>query len=152
MRAAKASAFVSPAVETSGSARRVEPVSSSSPAISQPMVPLRRSKTFEKPMRCRSRAPTMLRVRPAQCTTTVASGSGTRSAMCMATSPLGALRLPGMVTRRCSSGVRESRSTIFSPRRWRAASSSGCISAMWCTTCIFSPKSLLGTLTPHSVG
>ena len=94
----------------------------------------------------------MLRVRPAQCTTMVASGSGARSAMCITTSPLGALLPPGMVARRCSSGVRESRSTIFSPFCWRAWSSSGCSSGTPCTTCTFSPKSLLGTFTPHSVG
>src|SRR5882724_9472022 len=152
MRAANASAPARAAGDGVGSSRRADPVSSSRPAIIQPMVPLRRSKTLAYPMRWRRRAPMMLRVRPAQCTTMVALGSGARSAMCRATSPLGALRPPGMVARRCSSGVRESRRTIFSPFCWRACSSSGCISRTWCTTWIFSPKSLLGTFTPHSVG
>ena len=55
-------------------------------------------------MRCKSLAPMMLRVRPAQWTTTSASGSGTSSEIRNASSPPGALRLPGIVARRCSSG------------------------------------------------
>src|SRR5204862_4367747 len=50
-----------------------------------------------------------------------------------------------------SSGVRLSRMTNFSPLRMRSASSFASISGTWCTCSTFSPKSLLGTLLPHSV-
>ena len=51
-----------------------------------------------------------------------------------------------------SSGVLVSRITILSPRSIRWCRSSASISGTWLTTSTFSPKSLLGTLLPHSVG
>ena len=104
-------------------------------------------------MRWSTRAPMMLRVRPAQFTTTVAFGrSRSRSWMRRASSPPGALRPPGMQKRWYSSGVRVSRMISSSPRRWRRASSSASMVGTWCCTSTFSPKSLLGTFMPHSVG
>ena len=69
-----------------------------------------------------------------------------------ASSPPGALRPPGMQKRRYSSGVRVSTMRSASPRRWRRASSSASMVGTWCCTSILSPKSLLGTFMPHSVG
>ena len=69
-----------------------------------------------------------------------------------ANSPPGTLRPPGMQKRWYSSGVRVSRITSLSPRSMRACSSVASISGTWCSTSILSPKSLLITLLPHSVG
>ena len=114
---------------------------------------MRRLTTFGSFMRWSTRAPMMLRVRPAQLITTVALGRAlTRSWMRSASSPPGALRPPGMQKRRYSSGVRVSRMISSSPRRWRSASSSALMVGTWLTTSTFSPKSLLGTFMPHSVG
>ena len=108
-----------------GKSTRSPPRSSSRPASSQPEVPLRRLTTFGSFIRWSTRAPMMLRVRPAQLITTVALGRAlTRSWMRSASSPPGALRPPGMQKRRYSSGVRVSRMISSSPRRWRSASSS----------------------------
>ena len=61
---------------------RWEPRSTVSPASSQPMVPPRRAATLlGMPALIRDWAPMMLRVRPAQLTTTNVSGSGAISAM-----------------------------------------------------------------------
>ena len=104
-------------------------------------------------MRCRTRVPMMLRVRPAQLTMIVVSRSRflAMSVMRSESSPPGTLRPPGMQKRRNSSGVRLSRMTNFSPFSMRSASSLASISGTWLTTSTFSPKSLLGTLLPHSV-
>ena len=57
-------------------------VAASRPASSQPIVPLRSATTwFGTPARRRLSAPRMLRVRPAQLTTTSVFGSGARSPM-----------------------------------------------------------------------
>ena len=106
------------------------------------------------PMRCSTRVPMMLRVRPAQLMTTVVSASISflMSVMRKANSPPGMLRPPGMQKLWYSSGVRVSRMTSLSPFSilwWR---SSAVISGTWWTTSCISPKSLLGTFTPHSVG
>ena len=81
-------------------------------------------------MRCKTRVPMMLRVRPAQLTMIVVSSSRLLaiSVMRSASSPPGTLRPPGMQKRRNSSGVRVSRMTNFSPFRMRSASSFASIS------------------------
>ena len=106
------------------------------------------------PIRWRTWVPVMLRVRPAQLRITVVSGSISfwMSVMRRASSPPGILRPPGMQKRWYSSGVRVSRITSLSPRWMRWWRSSAVISGTWWITSSFSPKSLLGTLTPHSVG
>ena len=96
----------------------------------------------------------MLRVRPAQLTTTVAS-SGNPSAMSVmrsASSPPGTLRPPGIANRWYSSGVRESRMIVGLPSSSRECSSSALMLATWFWISMRSPKSLLGTFMPHSVG
>ena len=105
-------------------------------------------------MRCRTRVPMTLRVRPAQFTMIVVSLSRSlvMSVTRRASSPPGTLRPPGMQNRWYSSGVRVSRITSLSPRSMRSCSSVASISGTWCSTSILSPKSLLITLLPHSVG
>ena len=107
-----------------------------------------------RPIRCNPLVPMMLRVRPAQLTTTVVSGSSSlvMSVMRRANSPPGTLRPPGMQKRRYSSGVRVSRITSFLPSSIHWCSSVASISLTWWTTSMRSPKSLEGTLLPHSVG
>ena len=105
-------------------------------------------------MRCSVRVPMMLRVRPAQLTITVVSSplSRTMSDILSGSSAPGTLRPPGMQKRLYSSGVRVSSITILSPRSMRACRSTAVISGTPFSTSTRSPKSLLGTLTPHSVG
>jgi len=69
-----------------------------------------------------------------------------------ANSPPGRLLLPGMLNRWYSSGVRASRITVCTPDSSRAWRSSALISATLSCISTFSPKSLLGTFMPHSVG
>ena len=108
-RAANASAAARPSADGGGSSTRSAPRSSSRPAKSHPDVPLRRLTTSGSCMRWSTRAPMMLRVRPAQLTTTVAFGrSRRRSWIRRASSPPGTLRPPGMQNRWYSSGVRVS--------------------------------------------
>ena len=149
---ANSRALASPSDDGSASASRSAPASNSNPASTQPDVPLRRSYTRGNPMRCSVRAPMMLRVRPAQLTTMVASSCPRRmSWMRRGSSALGTLRPPGMQSRRYSSGVRVSRITSLSPCLWRSSSSSAVISGTRCSTETRSPNSLLKTFIPHSV-
>ena len=90
----------------------------------------------------------MLRVRPAQFTTTVVSGDGTASCTRYASSAPGQHTPPGML-KFVNSGVgRLSRTTMSSPASSIACSSSAetCGVAHSCSTT--SPNALLGTLTP----
>src|SRR6516165_5284624 len=75
-RSAAALAQASPSRETSP-ARRALPLSQSKPASVQPMVPLRSATTLlGTPALINDCAPMMLRVRPAQLTTTMVCGDG----------------------------------------------------------------------------
>ena len=80
------------------------------------MVPLRSATTLlGMPARRRLSAPMMLRVRPAQLTTTRVFGSGTRSPMRYASSPPGTLMPVGIDMRVNSSSVRLSSTTMSRP-------------------------------------
>ena len=133
---------------------RSAPRSSSYPASVQPAVPLVSANTLGMPILCSTRAPMMLRVRPAQLTMIAASCSrpSAMSVMRRGSSPPGMLRPPGMAKRWYSSGVRESRITVGRPSSSLAWSSSALMLATWSWISIRSPKSLLGTFMPHSVG
>ncbi len=81
MASARALASAMPLAETSGYFR-LAPWSSSKPASRQPMVPARSATTLlGMPALRRVCAPMMLRVRPAQLTTTVVFGDGAMSWM-----------------------------------------------------------------------
>ena len=69
--------------------------------------------------------PMMLRVRPAQFTTTSVSGSGARSCTRYASSAAGLSMPPGMHMRWYSSNGRESRTTSFAPDACSSRSSAG---------------------------
>src|SRR5271166_497057 len=85
--------------ETTG-ARRLFPLSQVMPARLQPIVPVRRATTlFGRPALIKDCAPIMLRVRPAQLTTTIVSGDGARSRARSTSSAPGTLVAPGIETR-----------------------------------------------------
>ncbi len=92
------------------------------------MVPSFRATTrFGMPALRSDWQPMMLRVRPAQFTTTTVSGSGARSCTRQASSAPGVSMPPGMFMRWYSSYGRESRTTTFRPSSSQRLSSSGAI-------------------------
>ena len=99
-----------------GANRSVRPRSQRKPASSQPIVPLRSATTLlGMPARRRLSAPMMLRVRPAQFTTTSVFGSGAMSPMRYTSSPPGTLMPVGIDMRTNSSCVRLSSTTMLLP-------------------------------------
>src|SRR5262249_16308120 len=110
-QSAAALAQVRPSPETPG-ARATLPLSQAKPASVQPMVPLRSATTLlGTPALISDCAPMMLRVRPAQFTTTIVSGEGARSRMRSTSSAPGTLTALGMETRWYSSNGRLSSTT-----------------------------------------
>ena len=115
------------------------------------MVPLRSATTlFGRPALISDCAPMMLRVRPAQFTTTSVSGFGAMSWMRSTSSAPGTLVAVGIETRWYSSNGRLSTTTMSALPRISASSSSAEIEGVpaSCSTC--SPNALLGTLTPEN--
>ncbi len=92
----------------------------------------------------------MLRVRPAQFTTTKVLGSGASSRMRYTSSAPGRLCENGSVKLWNSSGVRLSTTTMSSPRATRSCSSSTSIHGVCFSCSMTSPKALLGTLVPEN--
>ena len=115
------------------------------------MVPFRSAITlFGTPALISDCAPMMLRVRPAQLTTTRVSGVGATSCTNRTSSAPGQSTPPGMLIARYSSIGLLSRTTSFSPASSFALSSCALrlgVSALCSTT---SPKALLGTCTPEN--
>ena len=110
--------------EASG-ARADLPLSQAKPASVQPMVPLRSATTlFGTPALISDCAPMMLRVRPAQLTTTMVSGEGARSRTRSTSSAPGTLTALGMETRWYSSNGRLSSTTTSLRARMSPSSSS----------------------------
>src|SRR5580692_3481472 len=108
---AQASVFA----DTSG-ARLFLPLSGVKPARLQPMVPLRKAMTLlGSPALISDCAPIMLRVRPAQLTTTVVSGDGAISRARSTSSAPGTLVEVGIDTREYSSNGRLSSTTRSAP-------------------------------------
>ena len=96
------------------------------------MVPLRSAITgFGTPALIRDCAPMMLRVRPAQFTTTVVFGFGASSRTRYTSSPPGTQVLPGMFITRYSLSGRLSSTTRSSPASMRARSSSALSEGVW---------------------
>ena len=125
------------------------PRSGTSPASSQPIVPLRSATTlFGTPAWRRLSAPRIDRVRPAQFTTISVSALGTISAIRYASSPPGMEAPVGIDMRRYSSIVRLSSTTMsrFSAIQAFSSGASTLSVPKWCST--HSPNALLGTFTP----
>src|SRR6202035_4394471 len=110
-RAAADRAHAKPSADASG-ARNVLPLSQAKPARFQPMVPLRSATTLlGTPALISDCAPMMLRVRPAQLTTTVVAGDGANSRARNTSSAPGTLTPVGIETREYSSKGRLSSTT-----------------------------------------
>ena len=92
----------------------------------------------------------MLRVRPAQLTTTSVSGFGAMSWMRSTSSAPGTLVAVGIETRWNSSNGRLSTITMSVPLFISASSSSGETLGVWLMCSMCSPNALLGTLTPEN--
>src|SRR2546430_101924 len=152
-RATRSAAVVpraSPSRETSG-ARAVLPLSQAKPARLQPMVPLRNATTLlGTPALISDCAPMMLRVRPAQLTTTMVSGEGARSRMRSTNSAPGTWTALGRETRWYSSNGRLSSTTMSLRSRRSRCSSSGEMFGVALACSTNSPNALLGTLTPEN--
>ena len=135
-----------------GSVKRlVLPLSGIRPASVQPIVPLRSATTlFGRPALISDCAPMMLRVRPAQLTTTRVSGEGAMSWMRRTSSAPGTLVAPGIETRWNSSNGRLSTTTMSVPLRIRPSSSSAETLGVWQACSMCSPNALLGTLMPEN--
>ena len=117
------------------------------------MVPLRNATTLlGTPASISDCAPMMLRVRPAQLTTTVVSGEGARSRTRRTSSAPGTLIAVGIETRWYSSNGRLSSTTMFAFACISAASSSAPTLGVALTCSTNSPNALLGTLTPENSG
>ena len=115
------------------------------------MVPLRSATTlFGRPALISDCAPMMLRVRPAQLTTTSVSGEGAMSWMRSTSSAPGTLVAVGIETRWNSSNGRLSTTTMSVPLRIRPSSSSAEMLGVWQACSMCSPNALLGTLTPEN--
>ena len=115
------------------------------------MVPLRSAVTrFGMPALMRDCAPMMLRVRPAQFTTTVVPGSGAASPTRCTSSAPGQQIPPGMLIARNSSIGRLSSTTRDSPPSIIALSSSAEIEGVSNSCSTYSPNALLGTLMPEN--
>ena len=139
-----------PSDDTPG-ARRVLPLSQARPASVQPMVPLRSATTlFGTPALISDCAPMMLRVRPAQLTTTRVCGEGARSWMRSASSAPGTFTAVGIETRWYSSNGRLSSTTMSVPARMSRSSSSAAMLGVALACSTNSPNALLGTLTPEN--
>ena len=114
----------------------------------QPIVPLRSATTRScMPAFSNDWVPMMLRVRPAQWTTTVVSGRGAMARRRWTSSAPGTLTEPGIVIVRCSAKVRASSTTRASSPSWSEASSTAEIDGVPTVTSTSSPKALLGALT-----
>src|SRR6476620_649708 len=139
-----------PAGDTVG-ARRALPLSQARPASVHPMVPLRSATTLlGTPALISDCAPMMLRVRPAQLTTTVVDGEGARSRTRSTSSAPGTLVEVGIETREYSSNGRESRTTMSAPDCIMALSSPADTLGVPLSCSTNSPKALLGTCTPEN--
>ena len=115
------------------------------------MVPLRSATTlFGSPALISDCAPMMLRVRPAQLTTTVVSGEGARSRARSTSSAPGTLMPVGIETREYSSNGRLSSTTMLARSRMRPASSSAEMLGVPLSCSTNSPNALLGTFTPEN--
>src|ERR1700733_15523604 len=136
--------------ETSG-ARRLFPLSGVKPARLQPMVPLRSAMTlFGRPALISDCAPMMLRVRPAQLTTTIVSGDGAISRARSTSSAPGTLIPVGIDTREYSSNGRLSSTTTSAFSHNRLSSSVALMLGVPFECSTYSPNALLGTLTPEN--
>jgi hypothetical protein len=134
-----------------GPKRRCWPWSSSKPASSQPIVPLRSAATgFGMPALTSDCAPIRLRVRPAQLTTMRVAGSGARSRARSTSSAPGTLVPVGMLIVRYSSQRRTSSTTMSVPASSSAFTSSAGSDGVPASCSTSSPKDLLGTLTSRN--
>jgi hypothetical protein len=142
-------AAASTGAEGTATVKRSLPCSSAWPARYQPCVPFSSASTgLGRPRFSSVWAPMMLRVRPAQCTTTGVFGLGSSAGSRSARSPLGQLSAPGTVILRCSSSERPSTSTKLSPAARRATRSSALRRGVCWMCSTSSPNVLEGTLTP----
>jgi hypothetical protein len=115
------------------------------------MVPLRSATTlFGTPALISDCAPTMLRVRPAQLTTTSVSGDGAMSWTRSTSSAPGTFTPVGIETRAYSSNGRLSSTTMSVPDRISASSSCAEMLGVPRSCSTNSPNALLGTLTPEN--
>ena len=114
------------------------------------MVPLRSATTLlGTPALISDCAPMILRVRPAQLTTTSVSGEGAMSRTRSTSSAPGTLVAVGIETRRYSSSGRLSSTTMSAPSRISRLSSSGPMFGVAQACSMNSPNALLGTYTPE---
>ena len=115
------------------------------------MVPLRKATTrLGSPALISDWAPMMLRVRPAQLTTTVVVGAGARSGTRSTSSAPGTLVAVGIDTRVNSSNGRLSTTIMSSPDSIMRLSSSASMLGVPLACSTTSPNALLGTLTPEN--
>ena len=115
------------------------------------MVPLRSATTLlGTPALISDCAPMMLRVRPAQLTTTSVSGEGARSLTRSTSSAPGTLVAVGIEMRWYSSYGRLSSTTMSALRRIRSSSSLALMLGVAFACSTNSPNALLGTLTPEN--
>ncbi len=115
------------------------------------MVPLRSATTLlGTPALISDCAPMMLRVRPAQLTTTVVCGDGARSRTRSTSSAPGTLTAVGIETRWYSSNGRLSSTTRSLRSRMSRASSAASMLGVALACSTNSPNALLGTLTPEN--
>ena len=115
------------------------------------MVPLRSATTlFGRPALISDCAPMMLRVRPAQLTTTIVSGDGAISRARSTSSAPGTLVAVGIETREYSSNGRLSSTTRSAPSRRSFSSSPAAMLGVLLACSIYSPNALLGTFTPEN--
>ncbi len=96
-------------------------------------------------------APMMLRVRPAQLTTTSVSGRGASSPTRYTSSAPGTLMPPGMLIVRYSSNRRASSTTTSACASRSALSSSADSDGVWRVASTSSPNALLGTFTSRKI-
>ncbi len=112
------------------------------------MVPLRSATTrFGSPALISDCVPMMLRVRPAQFTTTRVDGSGASAPARVTSSAPGTLVAVGMLIVWYSSNRRASRTTTSAPVRSRARSWLAARAGVPAVASTSSPKALLGALT-----
>ena len=127
------------------------PLSSSKPAKCQPMVPFSSATTgLGTPAFINDCAPIILRVRPAQLTTTVVSGFGARSCILYASSAPGTSIPLGMFILWYSLKGRLSSTTMSSPFAVFVARSAAEMWGVPAFASTNSPNALLGTCTPEN--
>ena len=115
------------------------------------MVPLRSATTLlGTPALISDCAPMMLRVRPAQLTTTSVSGEGAMSRTRSTSSAPGTLVAVGIETRRYSSNGRLSSTTMSARLSISRLSSSALMFGVSQACSMNSPNALLGTCTPEN--